>query len=74
MAKPTGVRLVRPDGPPINLDDDLAHDGVDENGIDKWTIGYANFRPGIDSIQCDTLPGRTSLGFNVLLDGSGGRS
>jgi len=56
---------VRPDGPPIDLDDDLVNDGVDAEGIDNWTIGYAGFRPGIDQLDCDVLPPKTSIGFRV---------
>jgi hypothetical protein len=68
MARPHGVRLVRPDGPPIDLDDDLVCDGLDDEGIENWTIGYAGFRPGIDRIDCEILPGRTSLEFAVSAD------
>lgn len=68
MPRPIGVWLRRPDGPPISLDDDLVNEGVDDDGIDNWTIGYAGFRPGVDKIDCEVLPGKTSLGFSVRAD------
>jgi hypothetical protein len=68
MGRPEGVQLIRPDGPPIDLDDDLVCNGVDEQGIENWTIGYAGFRPGVDRIDCAVLPGKTSLGFAVSAD------
>jgi hypothetical protein len=64
MSRPSGVRILRPDGDPIELDDMLENGGPDDQGIDQWYVKY-DFRPGVDKLVCDVLPGRTSIGVLV---------
>jgi hypothetical protein len=66
MARPQGVRVLRPDGDPIECDDTLVHVGVDGEGIDQWHVELDTpFRPGVDKLTCTVLPGRTSIGILV---------
>lgn len=65
MAKPVGVTIKRPDGRTVVCDDFMRHDGVDAEGIDHWSVVYAGFRPGVDRLSCEMLPGRTSIGILI---------
>jgi hypothetical protein len=63
MAKPKGVRVVRPDGKVLNCE--LVHDGPDDRGMDSWRIVGVTFRPGLDQLQVAVFPGKTALTFDV---------
>jgi len=60
MAKPENVQIHRPDGTVLNCE--LAHEGVDDEGMDHWVIANAVFHPA-DHVTIGVLPPKTSLGF-----------
>lgn len=47
---------------------ELTHVG-DEDGQDLWEIAGAEFRPGLDRVEMDVLPARTSIRFAGPLPG-----
>jgi hypothetical protein len=63
MARPEGVRVVRPDGTEVPCE--LVHDGPDDRGMDSWRVVGVKFRPGLDRLQVAVFPARTALTFDV---------
>jgi hypothetical protein len=64
MARPEGVRVVRPDGTEVACE--LVHDGYDEDeDMDQWRIVGVSYRPGVDKLKVDVLPARTGISFEV---------
>jgi hypothetical protein len=64
MARPEGVRVVRPDGSEVPCE--LIHLGTDERGMDCWRVVPSMiFRPNLDRLHVDVFPGRTDLSFDV---------
>lgn len=63
MAKPEGVVIVRADGTELNCE--LVHEGVDEDGMDRWLVTGVKFNPRVDKIRIQHMPPRTGLGFDV---------
>jgi len=69
MARPEGVRIVRPDGTEVPCE--LVHNGYDEDqNMDSWTIVGVTYRPGMDRLKVDVFPARTGLSFEATLDES----
>lgn len=63
MGKPVGVRIVRGDtGEEVPCE--LVHIG-DVDGADTWEIAGVTFRVGLDRIEMDALPERTSIQFGT---------
>lgn len=72
MGKPRNVQIHRGDGSTLNCE--LVHAGISEDGMDHWDIVGVEFHPEQgDHLTADEIPPRTSLGFRMPNDLTGGR-
>lgn len=61
MAKPEGVRITRANGDVVNCE--LAHLGLNDEGMDTWAVCGVQFQPGKDKLSIGLLPQKTAIEF-----------
>jgi hypothetical protein len=65
IGKPENVQVHRPDG--TIIDCELVHEGIDDQGMDRWVIAGVDFNMGEDHLTIGVMPARTSIGFRAPL-------
>jgi hypothetical protein len=61
MARPENVRVVHPDGTEIPCE--LAHLGVDADGMDQWTVDEHTVLRHGDMLRIGVMPARTGIAY-----------